>query len=207
MKRTRIFSIAGIVLALMLVAVPVFAADPNPGRGNTDVVIQNTANAAASAKAIYYDEQGNIDAELPKPLASRGSFVFKAADVPALGDGWRGSMTVQSDTELAAVAEIKWTDGSSAHRTRGAAYTGYASGASEMYLPFAVWSKDCPVHPVHGAEHGRPAGQHRDQVRGPQRRHEHRQDRSIAAVRVQDIQHEYVQRWCAGLHDYHVLAE
>lgn len=138
MNKARVFRIIGVALALTLVALPAFAADPNPGKGNTDVVVQNTTASTAAAKAIYYDTDGNIDYQNDQSIAGRGSFVFRASDA-TLGDNWQGSMVLQSDNELAAVAEIRWTEGSSADRTRGAAYTGYAAGTTEVYLPYVAF--------------------------------------------------------------------
>lgn len=141
MKKTRVISILGLVLALLLTAVPAFAADPNPGSGNTDVVVantnQDTSAAAADVTAVYYNPNGNVEYSRPTTINPRGSFIFQASATP-LGDNWVGSMVLQSDYELAAVAEITWSNGSAADRTTGGAYRGYAFGATEMYLPYVV---------------------------------------------------------------------
>lgn len=141
MKKTRLFSIVALVLLLALTAVPAFAADPNPGSGNTDVVVtntnQDTAASPADVTAVYYNPNGGIEYQRPRQINSRGSFTFQASDTP-LGDNWIGSMVLQSDYELAAVAEITWSNGSAADGTTAGAYTGYAFGATTMYLPYIV---------------------------------------------------------------------
>jgi hypothetical protein len=56
-----------------------------------------------------------------------------------LGDNWQGSVVIQSDAEMAAVAEITWEGGGAApDGTTAGAYSGYAEGAERMLLPFAV---------------------------------------------------------------------
>ncbi len=142
MTKMRLASIAMVILALLMAVTPVLAADPVPGKGNTDVVVQNTNQSQPTdVKAVYYDTDGNIDFEKPQSINAKGSHIFKAFDA-TLGDNWTGSMILQSSEEVAAVAEILWTEGSSTDGTTAAAYTGYASGATTMYLPFAVYSKD-----------------------------------------------------------------
>jgi hypothetical protein len=141
MKKTRVISILGVVLALLLTAMPAFAADPVPGSGNTDVVVSNTnqdtAAAPADVSAVYYNQNGGVEYTAPRAINSRGSFIFQASGTP-LGDNWIGSMVLQSDYELAAVAEITWSNGSSTDKTTGGAYRGYAFGATTMYLPYIV---------------------------------------------------------------------
>jgi hypothetical protein len=141
MKKTRMISILGVVLALLLTAMPAFAADPNPGSGNTDVVVantnQNTSDPAADVTAVYYNPNGGVEYSRPQAINSRGSFIFQASATP-LGDNWVGAMVLQSDYELAAVAEITWSNGSSLDKTTAGAYRGYAFGATDMYLPYIV---------------------------------------------------------------------
>ena len=48
-------------------------------------------------------------------------------------------MVVQSDAELAAVAEIHWTGGTFGDGKEADAYTGYAEGSSEMYFPYVAY--------------------------------------------------------------------
>ncbi|MCS6844730.1 MAG: hypothetical protein NZ528_10510 [Caldilineales bacterium] len=141
MKKTRLFSLIGVALLLVLTALPAFAADPNPGSGNTDVVVvntnQNTSASPADVTAVYYNVNGGIEYQRPVQINPRGQFIFRAADT-TLGDNWIGSMVLQSDYELAAIAEITWTGGSSADGTTAGAYRGYAFGATTMYLPYIV---------------------------------------------------------------------
>ena len=141
MKKTRLFAVMTLVVVMLVVALPAYAADPNPGEGNTDVVVtntnQNTGAAPASVTAIYYNQSGAVEYQRPRTINSRGSYNFRAADAQ-LGDNWKGSMVVQSDAELAAVAEIHWTGGSASDGKEADAYTGYAQGATEFNFPFVV---------------------------------------------------------------------
>ena len=109
MKKTRMFAVIALVVAMLVMALPAYASDPNPGEGNTDVIVtnmnQNTGAAPASVTALYYSQGGAPEYNRTRTINSRGSFNFKASDAQ-LGDNWKGSMVVQSDAELAAVAEI-----------------------------------------------------------------------------------------------------
>ncbi|MEA3335221.1 MAG: hypothetical protein U9R25_04880 [Chloroflexota bacterium] len=140
MKKLRIISLFGLVALLLMAALPVYA-DPIPGEGNTDVVVANTnQNAgapAANVVARYYNNSGTLETERPRNVNPRGSYAFLAGDAN-LGDGWNGAMIIQSDNELAATAEITWSNGGSADGTTAGAYLGYDEGATEMYLPFVV---------------------------------------------------------------------
>jgi len=143
MKKLRLFSVLSMVLVLLMTAVPAFAADPDPGSGNTDVVVvntnQDTGAVDADVTALYYDTGGTVVYNRNRPIPSRGSFAFLAADT-TLGDGWEGAMILQSDYELAANAEITWEGGSSTDGITAGSYRGYAFGATEMYLPFVVYA-------------------------------------------------------------------
>ena len=141
--KKNLLKVLGLVVVLALTVTPVMAdpdADPNPGRGNTDVVVMNMGSAAAAATAIYYGASGNPEYTANTNLAAKGSYRFAASAATPLGDNWRGSMVVQSAGEVAAVAEIIWTNGSSSDGTTADAYTGFAAGATTMYIPFAVYS-------------------------------------------------------------------
>jgi hypothetical protein len=130
------------LIVMLMAAVPAFAA-PDPGEGNTDVIVtntnQNTGAPAAQVTAIYYNPSGGVEYNQLRTINSRGSYNFRAA-AAQLGDNWQGSMVVQSDAELAAVAEIHWTGGSFSDGKEADAYTGYAQGATEVYFPFVVWA-------------------------------------------------------------------
>lgn len=139
----KLVTVLGLILVLALSVTPVLAeptADPDPGRGNTDVVVMNMGTTATDATAIYYNTGGSPEYNANTNLASRGSYRFAASAATPLGDNWRGSMVVQSAGEVAAVAEILWTNGSSADGTTADAYTGFPSGATTMYVPYAVYS-------------------------------------------------------------------
>lgn len=139
----KLATLLGLILVLALTVSPVLAdpdVDPDPGRGNTDVVVMNMGTTATDATAIYYNLNGIPEHNAPTNLAARGSYRFAANAATPLGDNWRGSMVVQSAGEVAAVAEIKWNNGSSADGTTADAYTGFSTGATTMYIPFAVYS-------------------------------------------------------------------
>ena len=139
----KLVTLLGLILVLALTVSPVLAdpdVDPDPGRGNTDVVIMNMGAAATDATAIYYNANGNPEYNANANLATKGSYRFAASAATPLGDNWRGSMVVQSAGEVAAVAEILWTGGNSADGTTADAYTGFPSGATTMYVPYAVYS-------------------------------------------------------------------
>lgn len=144
MKKTRLFTVLGLVLVTLLAALPAYA-DPNPGEGNTDVIVtntnQNTGAAAAQVTAIYYNTSGTAEYNRNRSINSRGSYNFKASDAQ-LGDNWNGSMVLQSDNELAAVAEVKYTGGTFDDGKETDAYTGYAAGASQMYFPFVAYASN-----------------------------------------------------------------
>lgn len=142
MKKTLLKAL-GLIMILALTVTPAMAApdaDPNPGSGNTDVVVMNMGSAAAAATAIYYSISGNPEYTANTNLAAKGSYRFAASAATPLGDNWRGSMVVQSAGEVAAVAEILWTNGSSTDGTTADAYTGFSAGATTMYIPYAVYS-------------------------------------------------------------------
>jgi hypothetical protein len=139
----NIWKALGLVLVLALTVTPVMAdpdVDPNPGNGNTDVIIMNMGTASAQATAIYYGATGNPEYSADANLAAKGSNRFMSRSATPLSDQWRGSVVVQSAGEMAAMAEIVWTDGSSADGTTADAYTGFSTGATTMYVPYVVWA-------------------------------------------------------------------
>lgn len=144
MKKTRLFTVLGLVLVTLMAALPAFA-DPNPGEGNTDVIVtntnQNTGASPAQVTAIYYNTGGTAEYNRNRSINSRGSYNFKASDAQ-LGDNWNGSMVLQSDNELAAVAEVKYTGGTFNDGKETDAYTGYAAGATQMYFPFVAYASN-----------------------------------------------------------------
>ena len=145
MKKTRMFAVIALVMAVLVSAMPAYASDPYPGEGNTDVIVANMNPnfnpAQARVTAIYFSQGGAAEYPREQQINLHGSYNFKASDVP-LGDNWQGSMVIQSDAALAAVAEILWTGGSSWDGTTGDAYTGFPDGSTVMYVPYAVYSPD-----------------------------------------------------------------
>lgn len=139
----NLFKALALILVLALTITPVMAdtdVDPNPGNGNTDVIVMNMGSTAADATAVYYSTSGNAEYTANTNLAAKGSHRFAASAATPLGDNWRGSMVVQSAGEVAAVAEILWVNGSSVDGTTADAYTGFSTGATTMYIPYAVYS-------------------------------------------------------------------
>jgi hypothetical protein len=144
MKR-NLLKVLGLVMILALTVTPVMAepdVDPNPGSGNTDVVIMNMGSAATTATAMYYSASGQNMYQVPTNLAVKGSHRFAASAASPLGDNWKGSMVVQSAGEVAAIAEILWTNGNSLDGTTADAYTGFTTGATTMYVPYALYARD-----------------------------------------------------------------
>lgn len=141
MKKARMLSMIGLVLVLLIAAVPAVYADPIPGEGNTDVTVvntnQNQSASPASVTAFYYNPSGVSELSRLANIPSRGSYTFLASDA-TLGDNWNGSMVVQSDSELAAIASIGYTNGNASDSLTGGAYSGFSAGSTEMYIPFAV---------------------------------------------------------------------
>ncbi|HSN74815.1 MAG TPA: hypothetical protein VL334_06950, partial [Anaerolineae bacterium] len=139
----KIWKVLGLVLVLALTVTPVMAdpdVDPNPGNGNTDVIVMNMGTAPAQATVIYYGASGNPEYSDEATLAAKGSYRSMSRSATPLSDQWRGSAVVQSAGEVAAMAEIVWTDGSSADGTTADAYTGFSTGATIMYVPYVVWA-------------------------------------------------------------------
>lgn len=135
-------------LTLVLVAMtvlPVFAADPNPGTGNTDIIVQNTdtntANPAAIVNVDYINQAGGVDQTVSASVRPLAAAEFTAAS-SGLGDGWIGSAVVSSEKELAAVVNVIWTNGTANDRIVGGEYTGYESGSTEVYFPYLVYAPD-----------------------------------------------------------------
>lgn len=134
----------GLTLVLVLMSVlPALAADPLPGTGNTDIIVQNTdtntANPAATVNVDYINQAGGVEKTVfasVKPLAANE---FTAAN-SGLGDGWIGSAVVSSEKELAAVVNVIWTNGSANDHITGGQYTGYEAGSTEAFLPYLVYN-------------------------------------------------------------------
>ena len=129
---------------MLLAVVPAYA-DPNPGEGNTDVIVTNTNQTTgaspAQVTAVYYNPNGTAEYNRNRNINSRGSYNFKASDAQ-LGDNWNGAMVLQSDTELAAVAEIKYTGGSFDDGKETDAYTGFATGHGQLFFPFVAFASN-----------------------------------------------------------------
>ncbi|NLE76257.1 MAG: hypothetical protein GX605_05840 [Chloroflexi bacterium] len=133
-------------LALVFVVmsvVPALAADPNPGTGNTDIIVQNTdtntGNPAATVNVDYINQSGGVEKTVFKSVKPLAAGEFSAA-TSGLGDGWIGSAVVSSEKELAAVVNVVWTNGSANDRVTGDQYAGYEAGSTEAFLPYLVYN-------------------------------------------------------------------
>jgi hypothetical protein len=139
MKRLRTASILAMVFVLVMTSFA-YAAPPDPGTGNTDVVVMNvttdTAAPAASVVAEYVGQSGNVEATKSPAggVASLGAYEFKAAD-SGLGDGFNGSLIVSSDRDVAAVAFTSYTGGSAEDDKTGSAYSGFSEGSTTIFIP------------------------------------------------------------------------
>lgn len=122
-----------VVVVMLLGLVPMaIAAPPNPGSGSTNFTVQNLGGAEATVTAAYVNPLGEIDASIPKPIASLASDGFPAAQ-SGLDDGWIGSVVVSADQEIVAFAQMLWVGGT-AGNTVGA-YNGFTEGSPVLYLP------------------------------------------------------------------------
>jgi len=140
--KKKLSLILAVVMAFSFV-LPVLAADPNPGTGNTDIIVQNadtnTANPAATVNVDYINQSGGVEKTVfasVSPLAA-GEF---SAETSGLGDGWIGSAVVSSEKELAAVVNVLWTNGSALDHTTGGSYAGYDTGSTEAFIPYLVYN-------------------------------------------------------------------
>jgi hypothetical protein len=140
MKRLRTASVLAMVFVLAM-STFVYAAPPDPGTGNTDVVVMNvttdTSAPAASVVAEYVGQSGNVEATKSPAggVASLGAFEFRAAD-SGLGDGFNGSLIVSSDRDVAAVAFTGYTGGSATDDNKtGSAYSGFSEGSTTINIP------------------------------------------------------------------------
>lgn len=139
MKRLRTASILALVFVLTMTSFA-FAAPPDPGTGNSDVVVMNvttdTAAPAASVVAEYVNQSGNVESTRSPSggVASLGAYEFRAAD-SGLGDGFNGSLIVSSDRDVAAVAFTRYTGGSAEDGITGSAYSGFSAGSTTINIP------------------------------------------------------------------------
>ena len=126
--------LASLVLVAALLATTVVAAGPdfNPGTGTADVAVMNTTTSSATVTAEYVNQGGTVERTIPKTVPGKGTVDFLAAD-SGLGEGWVGSMVLSSTAEIASVARVTWTGGSSADGKVSGTYSGVPAGATTMY--------------------------------------------------------------------------
>jgi hypothetical protein len=139
MKRAKLLTLVSVLLLVALAAVPAFAADPNPGKGSTDVTVMNTEGGSSSVTAEYYNQNGTLANQKSANLNALGAGVFKASD-SGLPDNWRGSMIVSSTTDVAAVATLFWKQNPAGDGIEADSYSGFSTGADRMNIPFAVYA-------------------------------------------------------------------
>jgi len=109
------------------------AAAISPGSGNTDVYVMDTSGSGASVVVDYYPYNSATSAgQKSITLNAYGSVEILSSDGEVgLGDGFRGTAVVASNTEVAVSAIAKWPNS-----TRAGAYTGFQEGAQTQYMPF-----------------------------------------------------------------------
>lgn len=140
-KRLHVVSVFALIL-VMVTTTSVFAAAPVPGTGNTDVIVMNTnmntGDSPASVVAEYVNQSGVVEATKSPAggVPSLGAAQFAASD-SGLADGWNGSVVVSSDREVTAVANTAYTGGSAEDGLTGSSYSGFAEGATEIFIPSA----------------------------------------------------------------------
>jgi hypothetical protein len=141
MTRSRVGITLLAVMALVLVATPVLAADPVPGSGSADISVMNTENTSgASVSVEYYNLDGSLaSTSVPKVLNAYGSAQFLATD-SGLAANWKGSAIVSSTTDVAAVATIRWSAKPVGDGVEADSYSGFTSGARRMNLPYLVYA-------------------------------------------------------------------
>ncbi len=131
------FKVSTLVLVVILLATTVAAAAPvafDPGTGTADVAVMNTAVDTGTVTAEYINPSGSVERSLTKSVAGKGTVDFTAAE-SGLGDGWSGSMVLSSTSEIASVAQVHWTGGSSADGQTSGTYEGVSMGTTEAFCP------------------------------------------------------------------------
>ena len=139
MKRILPFLLAFVMLLIIIVSVSAQsipeATNPDPGDGSVDVTVMSLSSSAAiSVTFQYVDQDGNVDATIQKTVQALSSQGFDAAD-SGLPDNWVGSAIVSAGDEIAAIAQIKWQNGSSTDGKTAGAYDAFNTGANTLYFP------------------------------------------------------------------------
>jgi hypothetical protein len=113
----------------------------NPGEAFTNFTVQNLDSAGvANVQASYISQDGTTAAVVPSPdsedpfrdIPANGASGFPAAE-SSLPQGFNGSAIVSGDKELAAFAQMFWSDGGIGSTL--AAYEAFRAGATKIYFP------------------------------------------------------------------------
>jgi hypothetical protein len=112
----------------------------------TSVEVQNLDDAATANVTVYwYDRTGALlyqfDDTIPANSSHGYNTRFTTSDVPnhtalhnALGSDWNGSVVVESDVDIVAVAKLQWTADSPVG-TAGTSYTSDPAGYAQINVP------------------------------------------------------------------------
>lgn len=126
MKRTSFILIA----VLLAMAIPM-AVSAQSMTYNSGFNVQNLEGSDASIEIVFYNQDGTAAASVPDTIPANG--VNKYFPLDPVQDGFSGSVVIQSDKDIRAVANILANSG-----TFGASYDGFQQGATTVYAPLLM---------------------------------------------------------------------
>ena len=133
MKRLSLVSL--VLVFSMMLATLVSAQGLSPGSGSTNFTVMNLdPSTESTVMAAYINENGVVDAEIPKTVQPQSSEGFPISE-SGLPDGWSGSVILSADTEVVAFAQMSWMSGTYGDGTTAAAYNGFGAGVNKLYFP------------------------------------------------------------------------
>lgn len=134
MKSRKLIVLLVIVLVTAMGAVSAFAA---PELNYTSCFQVQNLNATTQASVvIHYYEQGNpTPTDVADTIPASGSVTYCPLD--AVSSGFDGSVIIDADVEVAAIANVSGSDGGdpSSFSSYNASYSGFAAGAATVNLP------------------------------------------------------------------------
>lgn len=136
LSKILLVSIPILVAAVLLTATGVVR---GTGSRTGGVILQNIdpSGDVANIALNFYDQDGDVAATQPVTLAQFAAEGVNARNVSGLSDGFVGSVVIESDKRLGAVADD--TDDTSVGM-----YNGFAEGATTFYLPAIYNYPDTP---------------------------------------------------------------
>jgi outer membrane biosynthesis protein TonB len=103
----------------------------DPGKGSSKVYIMDTSGTGAAVHVDFYPPNSTTPAvQKDYTLNGYGSEEIDTKDT-GLGDGFRGTAIIQSDSKVASAAFSEWSNS-----TRGGAYTGFTEASKIQFMPF-----------------------------------------------------------------------